>query len=66
MGFLVDTYFNRVNPLMFKLVGASSVALQQEKVDEMVTLVEKGIEPLLKDADPYFGGRKEMTLVEVR
>ena len=65
MGFFVDTYFNKVNPIMFKLLGADTVEKQEQKADEIVAMVEKEIEPLLKDADPYFGGRKEITVVEV-
>ncbi len=66
MGFFVETYFNKFNPLMFKLLGAATAEKQEEKVDEMVAVLEKEIEPLLKDADPYFGGQKEMTVAEVR
>ena len=65
MGFIVDTYFNKVNPLMFKLLGADTTEKQEQRVDEMVAVVKKEIEPLLKDVAPYFGGRKKMTVVEV-
>lgn len=33
---------------------------------DLVAAVEKEIEPLLKDAAPFFGGSKAMTLAEVR
>jgi len=65
MGFIVDTYFSKVNPLMFQLLGGPTEE-QEQKVNDLVTVVQKQIEPLLHDADPYFGGRAEFTLAEVR
>lgn len=39
---------------------------EKEKLgQELVTAVEKEIEPLLKDAAPFFGGSKVLTLAEV-
>ena len=65
MNWFVDTYFTKVNPYMFKMVGAVDKEEQVKKMEEMMLEVEK-IEPLLKtDGGPYFGGRKEMTYVEV-
>lgn len=40
---------------------------EKEKLGRgLVAAVEKEIEPLLKDASPFFGGSKVMTLAEVR
>lgn len=71
MSFFVDTYFGKVNPLMFKLVGAEEGAAQDKIVDEILGLLKKEIEPLLPDPDakggkgPYFGGSDTITTVEV-
>ena len=66
MTFCVDNWFAKVNPLMFKILGASSPEQQENVVDELTAMVSKEIEPLLHDAGPFFGGSKQMTLVEVR
>lgn len=65
MNFFICTWFERANPLLFQMIGADSAEKQQRKVDELVSIVNKEIEPLLEDANPYFGGRKEVTLAEV-
>ena len=67
MSFFTDTFFSKVNPYMFKLVGADTGSPAQAKlVDECIALLEKEIEPLLADASPYFGGSDRITIVEVR
>ncbi len=70
MSSFVDAYFTKVNPLMFKLVGADHGEPQEKIVDEILRLLDKEIEPLLFDVDidnrgPYFAGSKELTVVEV-
>src|ERR1700753_4525216 len=44
MSFFVDTYFTKINPLMFKLVGAEAGDPQDKIADEMIKLVGKEIE----------------------
>lgn len=44
---------------------ASSMAEKEEQCSAWVKAIEKEIEPLLKDANPFFGGSNEMTLAEV-
>lgn len=40
---------------------------EKEKIaQDTVNAVEKEIEPLLKDAGPFFGGKSQMTMAEVR
>ncbi|KAK5188687.1 hypothetical protein LTR99_006138 [Exophiala xenobiotica] len=65
MSFFIDTFFSKVNPYMFRLVGADSPQTQAKLVDECIALLEKEIEPLLADANPYFGGSDRITVVEV-
>ena len=76
MSFFVDTYFTKINPLMFKLVGADHGPSQEKIVDEILGLLEKEIEPLLFDTGvdeggrsgggKYFTGSERITFVEVR
>ncbi|KAK7885230.1 hypothetical protein LTR67_010721 [Exophiala xenobiotica] len=64
MSFFIDTFFSKVNPYMFRLVGADNPQTQAKLVDECIALLEKEIEPLLADANPYFGGSDRITVVE--
>lgn len=43
---------------------AASGEEQEAKANETLAAIEKEIEPLLKDAGPFFGGREKMTLAE--
>lgn len=65
MTIFVDTYFTKINPLMFKLVGADQGEPQAKIVDELIGLLEKEIDPLLVDTAPFFGGSQTITYVEV-
>lgn len=70
MSFFVDTYFTKVNPLMFKLVGADHGGAQEKIVDEILRLLQQEIEPLLvgvhaDGVGPYFGGSEKLTVAEV-
>ncbi|KAK6373357.1 hypothetical protein LTS17_008377 [Exophiala oligosperma] len=64
MAFFVDTYFTKINPFMFKIVGTEDVQAKEKLVDDCIALLEKEIEPLLAEAAPYFANSKELTLVE--
>lgn len=50
---------------MFAIFRVSTDEEKEQKAEEMVEALEKEVEPLLKDANPYFGGKGELTLVEV-
>jgi glutathione S-transferase len=70
MAFFVDTYFTKINPLMFKMAGLDHGDPQEKIADEILRLLGTEIEPLLadvgiKDAGPYFGGSHQITFVEV-
>ena len=65
VNFFVDTYFTKVNTYLYAAIRATNDEEKKAKVDEWVKAVEKEIEPLLHDANPFFGGSKEMTLAEV-
>jgi glutathione S-transferase len=65
VNFFVDTYFSKANTHMYSVIRAVSEEEKQARADEWVKVIEKEIEPLLHDANPYFGGSTQMTLVEV-
>jgi len=65
VNFFVDTYFTKVNTYLYAAIRAINDEEKKTKADEWVKAIEKEIEPLLHDANPFFGGSKEMTLAEV-
>jgi len=65
VNFFVDTYFSKVNTYLYGVLRASSDEEKKTKSEEWVKAIEKEIEPLLHDANPFFGGSKEITLAEV-
>src|SRR5271155_4914761 len=65
VNFFVDTYFTKVNTYLYAVIRATNDEEKKTKADEWVKAIEKEIEPLLHDANPFFGGSKEMTLAEV-
>jgi len=60
----VDTYFTKVNSLFFGALRATGEERDVE-VKKITDAIEKEIEPLLKDAKPFFGGAERLTLAEV-
>ncbi|MCJ1306125.1 hypothetical protein MMC08_008943 [Hypocenomyce scalaris] len=64
IGFFVDTYFSKVQPLMMEIVRAEDEKAKEEKGKDMVAALKKEIEPLLADANPFFGGSEKMTMAE--
>lgn len=67
VNFAVDTWFSKGYPLWMGIAKEANAAERQKKGDELVEKVEKETEPLLKEAGlgPFFGGKRELTLVEV-
>jgi len=63
IAFFVDTWLTKVNTLMYPVMNAEGKEKEQ-KGEELVAAVKKEIEPLLKDAGPFFGGSQELTLAE--
>ncbi|EMD00878.1 hypothetical protein BAUCODRAFT_187903 [Baudoinia panamericana UAMH 10762] len=64
MTFFADTWFTKTAPLYMAILRASEHE-KDAKVDEWIAAFEKEIEPLLKDASPFFGGSKQLTFAEV-
>jgi glutathione S-transferase len=50
---------------MFAIFRAETDEEKEAKSREWVSAVAKDIEPLLKSANPFFGGSSELTLAEV-
>jgi glutathione S-transferase len=65
IAFFVDSFFTKFQSSLFKLYGAKTDAEAEPIVDEAVAKLVKEVEPLLKDAGPYFGGSDKLTLAEV-
>lgn len=66
IAFFVDTFISKLGPhfgkLQFARPGDDLEAAAQSYIDNVV----KEIEPLLKDANPFFGGSDKITLAEVQ
>ncbi|KAF2001850.1 glutathione-S-transferas-like protein omega 1 [Amniculicola lignicola CBS 123094] len=65
INFFVDTWFSKVGSHWFKILVAKSSEEKDTLTKEFLGLVGKEIEPLLKDAGPFFGGSDKFTLAEV-
>ena len=66
INFFVDTWFAKAGPYWFNILRKDTEEEKETLAREFIAVVEKEIEPLLKDADPYFGGSKTLTFAEVR
>lgn len=65
LNYFIDTWNTKVGTFMFKLFGAQTLADRERLGTEWVAAVKKEIEPLLADANPFFGGSRRLTLAEV-
>jgi glutathione S-transferase len=48
------------------MVKQPSAKKREELGEQTVKVVEREIEPLLQDANPFFGGTEKLTMAEVR
>jgi glutathione S-transferase len=65
INFFVDTWFSKVGSYWFRILQQDQDEEKEKLGKEFVGLVGKEIEPLLKDAKPFFGGSSKVTLAEV-
>ncbi|PNS15017.1 hypothetical protein CAC42_2246 [Sphaceloma murrayae] len=65
VSFFVDAWFSKVNSKMYPTLLAGTEEEKEKLGQEMLAAVEKEIEPLLKEAGPYFGGSSRLTMAEV-
>ncbi|OAK96180.1 thioredoxin-like protein [Phaeosphaeriaceae sp. SRC1lsM3a] len=63
INFFVDTWFSKAGSFWFQILKAEGEE-QAKLTQDFVAVVEKEIEPLLKDASPFFGGSSKVTLAE--
>lgn len=64
INFFVDAWNTKVGSHLFPLFIASDAEAKNEVVAKIVAAAEKEIEPLLKNAAPFFNGSQELTLAE--
>jgi glutathione S-transferase len=63
INFFIDTWNTKANNFLNRIASKDGEERDQ-LIDEWVAVVKKEIEPLLKDAKPYFGGSDKLTLAE--
>ena len=64
INFFVDAFMSKVNGQILPLLRAEE-SEKEALVEKILQAVEKEVEPLLKDAGPFFGGSSKVTLAEV-
>ncbi|KAJ4360661.1 uncharacterized protein N0V89_001227 [Didymosphaeria variabile] len=64
INFFTDTWTTKAGSFWFKIAMADSEEEKEKLSKELVSTVKKEIEPLLKDAAPFFGGSSKLTFAE--
>jgi glutathione S-transferase len=64
INFFVDTFITKLQGQIYPLLRASEEEKEELSV-KLVDAVVKELEPLLQDANPFFGGSSKLTLAEV-
>lgn len=62
--FFVDTWFSKAGSYWFQILRQESEEQKEKLAKEFLGVVEKEVEPLLKDAGPFFGGSSRITMAE--
>ncbi|KAH8671438.1 thioredoxin-like protein [Xylariales sp. PMI_506] len=65
MSFFTDAYWNKFHTILFRLFEAPLAADEEAVVHDAVRGLVNEVEPLLEDANPFFGGSDKLTLAEV-
>jgi glutathione S-transferase len=65
VNFFVDTWFSKVGSHWFNILRKDSAEEKEALVKDFLSIASKELEPLLKDAAPFFGGSDKVTLAEV-
>ncbi|KAF2652687.1 glutathione-S-transferas-like protein omega 1 [Lophiostoma macrostomum CBS 122681] len=64
INFFVDTWFSKVNSYSINILRKDTQEEKEALVKEFLSIASKELEPLLKDAAPFFGGSDKLTLAE--
>ncbi|KAJ4295125.1 hypothetical protein N0V90_007135 [Kalmusia sp. IMI 367209] len=64
INFFTDTWSTKAGSYYFKIAFQDSDEEKEKLSKELVDVVTKEIEPLLKDAAPFFGGSSRLTFAE--
>lgn len=64
-GYFVDTFFSKFTPFYQKAMWLTDAEEKSSATQSAVDAAVKDLEPLLKDAKPFFGGNERLTLAEV-
>jgi glutathione S-transferase len=64
INFFTDTWNTKVGMSWMKIAMEDSKEEQEKLTKELVSTVEKEIDPLLSDAAPFFGGSSRLTFAE--
>ena len=64
INFFTDTWSTKAGSYWMRIAMQDSPEEKERLAKEFVDVVAKEIEPLLKDAAPFFGGSAKMTLAE--
>lgn len=65
INFFTDTWNSKASSYWFKIALEDSEEQKEKLSQELISIVGKEIEPLLKDAAPFFGGSSQLTFAEV-
>ena len=64
INFFTDTWNTKAGSFWFKILLEDSEEEKEKLTQELISTVKKEIEPLLKDAEPFFGGSSRLTFAE--
>ncbi|EUC41505.1 hypothetical protein COCMIDRAFT_105965 [Bipolaris oryzae ATCC 44560] len=64
INFFVDTWSTKAGSHWYKILTQDSEEEKAKLSQEFIETVSKELEPLLKDAKPFFGGSEKLTLAE--
>lgn len=65
ISFFTDAYWSKFHTVLFRLFEAETESDTEKIVDDAVEGLIREVEPLLADANPFFGGSEKITLAEV-
>lgn len=65
MSFFIDAYWTKFHTILFRLYEAPAKEDEEHIVENAIEGLVKEVEPLLRDAMPFWGGNERLSLVEV-